>query len=177
MAKLGGLINGQDVAFDTHQAGDSQIVNWKDVHLEKRIHNKRGKARFPILGNQEPSVSGMTDNDLRRVTKEVKKTLRKNESLVKELAITIVDVLKRFSNGEASPKDAREAAKKIAKAFDLNADFLRVVEEYADKKLETFTTIHFNPGEDSLHEIILSKEKITIQKPRRHNSLRRIKPK
>jgi len=176
MAKLGGLINGQDVAFDTHQAGDSQKTNWKKVHLEKRLHNKRGKARFPLLGNEQPSNSGMNDNDFNRVKREVKKALKKNKNLLDELASTIVTQLKRFSSGEASREDARETARRFAGYFDLDHDFLRVVEEYADKQLSSFTTIHYNPAEQTLHEIHQSKEEIVIQKPRRHNSLRRITP-
>ena len=132
MAKLGGLINGQDVAFDTHQAGDGQSTNWEKLHLEKRLHNKRGKARFPLLGKEQPSKSGMDQREFSRVTREVKKVLKKNEDLVIDLAKIIVEQLQRFSSGEATIEDARAAAKKIANVFDLDEEFLRVVEEYSE---------------------------------------------
>jgi hypothetical protein len=35
MAKLNRLMKGQDLAFDTHQAGDRQSVNWLALHMEK----------------------------------------------------------------------------------------------------------------------------------------------
>jgi hypothetical protein len=51
------LIKGQNVTFDTHQAGDSQNVHVKHLHLEKRLHGGRGKARFPLFGDIKPSSS------------------------------------------------------------------------------------------------------------------------
>jgi len=175
--KLGSLINGQDVTFDTHQAGDGQRTNWKNIHLEKRLHGRGGKARFPLLGNEEPSNSGMSDNDFSQVTREVKKILKKDKNLIQNLAKTIVTELERFSNGEATSETAKEAAKRFAEYFDLDTDFLRVVEEYAkNRRLTTITTIHLKPNEQTLHEIHISKKEITIQKPCRHNSLKRIYP-
>lgn len=176
MAKLRGLINGQDVAFDTHQAGDAQNVNWSALHLEKRLHGGRGKARYPLFGNEKESSSGMNQDDFERITREVKKALKKNEQLLKDLAKTIVVELERFSNGEATSKDAREAARNISGYFDLDPNFLRVVEEYSNKHLSSITTIHFNPIEKTLHEIHQTKGEVVIQKPRLHNSLRRIFP-
>lgn len=166
MAKLSDLINGQDVAFDTHQAGDGQKTNWKKVHLEKRLHDSKGKARFPLLGNDLPSNSGMNDKNFSRVTAEVKKSLKKNKGLLKELAATIVAELKRFSSGEATLEHAREAAKKFAGYFDLDIDFRDLVDEYADGHLTSVTTIHYNPEKKMLHEIHQSKDQIVIRKVR-----------
>ena len=168
------LIKEQDVAFDTHQAGDGQSVNWEKLHLEKRLH-KGGKARFPLFGNEKPSSSGMNEDDFSRVKKEVRKALE-NQKIFEALAKRIVDELDRFRNGNATHENAREAAQKIAGYFDLDKNFLRIVEEYADNKLLSFTTIHFNPNELTLHEIHQSGKEIAIQKPRIHNSLKRIYP-
>jgi hypothetical protein len=176
MSKLGGLINGQDVAFDTHQAGDGQSTNWQKVHLEKRLHDNRGKARFPLLGNEKPSSSGMNESDFSRITREVRDTLKKNDALTRSLAETIVDQMRRFSSGEATVEHASLAARAIADAFDLDKEFLRVVQEYAKGRLISFTSIHFNQAQNTLHEIVITKVEIVVQKPRRHNSLRRIDP-
>jgi len=177
MGKLRGLINGQDVSFDTHQAGDKQQINWKNVHLEKRIHNRGGKARFPLLGGEKPSNSGMNDNDFSRVITEVKRILKKDRKLVRELAETIVTQLEKFSSHTATSETAKEAAKRFAEYFDLDSEFLRIVEEYTENRLQSFTSIHFNPVEQTLHEIHQSGKEIRIQKPRRNNSLKRIYPK
>ncbi len=118
----------------------------------------------------------MNERELNRVTKEVKKVLRKNEHLVRNLAETIVEELRRFSSGEATSEDARDAARKIANAFDLNEDFLRVVEEYSKRNLTSFVSIHFNPSQNALQEVLITKTEVAVQKPRRHNSLRRIDP-
>lgn len=176
MAKLGSLINGQDVTFDTHQAGDGQPVRLGDIHLEKRLHNSGGKARFPLLGNEEPSNSGMNDKDFNRVVNEVKKVLKKNKQVEKNLAETIVAQLNRFNDKKVTSETAKEAAKRLASYFDLETDFLRIVEEYSKNSLLSFTTIHFNPTKQTLQEIHQSKKEIIIQKPRRHNSLQRIHP-
>lgn len=176
MAKLGGLINGQDVAFDTHQAGDGQSTNWQKLHLEKRLHDNRGKARFPLLGKEKPSSSGMNERDFGRVTREVRNTLKKNDASTRSLAETIVDQLRRFSSGEATVEHASMAAQTIADAFGLEREFLRVVQEYAEGRLLSFTSIHFNQAQNALQEIVITKAEIAVQKPRRQNSLRRIDP-
>jgi hypothetical protein len=102
MAKFGGLITGQDIAFDTHQQGDSQPVRLKDLHLEKRLH-AGGKIRFPLFGNEPPSSSRkVSPETFDRVTKEVTKTLHKDDSLTEELGQLIVKQLVRFSSGDIS---------------------------------------------------------------------------
>lgn len=176
MAKLGGLINGQDVAFDTHQAGDGQGINWKHLHLEKRLHKGGAKARFPLFGEEPPSSRGMNERELNRVSTEIRSALKNNRDLVEDLAETIAEQLRRFSSGEAEIHHARQAAQRIAGAFDLNESFLRAVEEYYEGKIFSFTSIHFNPAQNSLHEIVITGAGIAVQKPRRHNSLRRIDP-
>ncbi len=164
MGKLNGLINGQDVAFDTHQSGDGQETNWENVHLEKRLHGKRGKARYPLLGDEEPSNSGMNDRDFSRVTREVKRELKKNSNLLNELAETIVNELERFSNGTATIRHAREAAQKVSDYFDLMPEFLEKVERTAQNKLTSYTSIYKNQKLKTLHAVFISKEKIRIYK-------------
>lgn len=165
MAKLGGLINGQDLAFDTHQGGDGQESKWQKVHLEKRLHNRRGKVRFPLLGDEKPSNSGMSQKDFERVTVEVKNALKKNEDLLNELASTIVEQLKRFSSGKATIIDAEVAAKRFAEYFNLDTEFVKKVATYArNKNLQALSTIHYNAEEKTFHEIKQSKSAITIKK-------------
>ena len=160
------IIKGQDVAFDTHQAGDSQNVHVEHLHLEKRLHGGRGKARFPLFGDIKPSSSRrMSATVLNDVTNEVSKALRKDETLTKELAQTIVNVLKRFRNGNANAnrdihEEAREAAKRIASYFDLDDEFLMVVENYSKGTLICFMTIHFNQEDGTLHEIAQSADSV-----------------
>ena len=84
MATLKKLIEGQNVCFDTHQSGDSQSVNWNQLHLEKRIHKDKGggKIRFPLIGDYKPSWSSrISEERYEEVCREVKRALSKNEQL------------------------------------------------------------------------------------------------
>ena len=75
MANLKKLIHGQDVRFDTHQAGDAQPTNWHHVHLEKVLH-EGGKIRFPLAGDFQPSWSSrVNDVQYERVKREVAREL------------------------------------------------------------------------------------------------------
>ena len=165
MAKLRKLINGQDISFDTHQAGDGQGVHWKNVHLEKRIHNKRGKVRFPLLSQERPSNSGMNEKDFRKVSSEVKKELRKNSGLVDDLVDTVVEQIDRFSDGEATEDDAKMAAKKLASYFDLDDKIISTLStKYKKKKTLRFSSLHNNPVRPGFIEIEQSSEKIHVRK-------------
>jgi hypothetical protein len=90
MAKLGGLISCQDVAFDTHQAGRGQETCWRSLHVEKRLQGGCGKARFPLFGGASSTrPARMRAGDLDRVATEVRRALRKDEILNKKGAQTI----------------------------------------------------------------------------------------
>jgi hypothetical protein len=178
------LINGQDVSFDTHQAGDSQEAHLKDLHLEKRLH-KGGKARFPLFGDGKPSHSGKMNKDtLEIVTKEVKKALKKNERLTNDLAETIVNTLNRYRGRrtineiDEFEKLASEAAKKIAGYFGLDDKFLRKVTDYGkyggDGRLVSFMTVHLNPDKGTIHEIYQDKDSVEIRKARRNYPLNKL---
>lgn len=162
--KLARLIDGQDLAFDTHQSGDGQAVHWEDIHMEKRMHGKRGKARFPLAGHAEPSKSStMSDSTFRKISKEVRSVLKKNRELVRDLASTIALELFRFSSGKASEKDARKAAKKLAGYFDLDTEFEQLVVDYTNKQiLAAVTTIHRSPSGQP-YKIIQSATKVEVR--------------
>jgi hypothetical protein len=165
MGILGSLINGQDVTFDTHQAGDGQPTRWHNVHLEKRLHDGGGKIRYPFLDGTNPSTTGkVTPAQLKKVNKEVRSALKKSGALTDALAQKVVEVLGRFSNGEATPENAREAARTIAGYFDLDEGFVRVVEDYADNRLAFVRTIHFNKSLKTYHQIRQSSEAIEIKR-------------
>lgn len=167
MAKLGRLISGQDISFDTHQAGDGQEVNWRNVHLEKSVHNERGKAKFPLLSNERPSNKGMNDDVYAKVTKEVKRELKKNKVLVDELAETVADVIKRFSQGKATEEDGMTAAKKLAGYFDLDDKIVSSLSnEFKDPEDMDFSTIHrHHKRKYGYIEIKQSSKKVDIRKP------------
>jgi hypothetical protein len=167
MGKLGSLITGQDVTFDTHQAGDGQPTRWRNVHLEKRLHDGGGKIRYPLLDGTNPSATRKVSKEqLVKVNSEVKKALMKDKTLTDALAQKVVEVLGRFSGGTATSENAREAAKSLARYFDLDEDFVRVVEDYADDRLAFVRTIHFNPLSNTYHQIKQSSESIQIKKLR-----------
>ena len=177
MSKLKRLINGQDIAFDTHQAGDGRGVRLADLHLEKRLHNRKGKIRYPLFGEGGPTYSDrVSEATERRVTKEVRDALKGNSELQRQLAETILDALKRFSDGRASVETAKAAAKKIARQFGLDESFLRVVEDYSGTQLLSLRTVHFNREEGSLHEIFQSRDTIEVRKARRNLPLKTIDP-
>lgn len=167
MATLKRLINGQDVTFDTHQAGDGQSVNWRAVHLEKKPHNKRGKIRFPLVGDEEPSSSGgMNPRDEERIKREVKNELKRNPELVKQLAETVVDSLRRFSQGQATTEDVKNAAKKLARYFELDENFITYSERYAREHFVSATSIHVSLETGHIHKIEQSAEQVTIRRVR-----------
>jgi hypothetical protein len=177
MAKLKRLINGQDIAFDTHQAGDGRPVRLADLHLEKRLHHGKGKIRYALFGQEEPTSSKrVSKRTEERVTKEVRDALYKNSELKRQLAEAILDALKRFSDGRASVETAKAAAKSIARQFGLDESFLRVVEDYSDTQLLSLRTVHFNLETGSLHEIFQSRDTIEVRKARRNLPLKTIDP-
>lgn len=172
MATLRRLIQGQDVRFDTHQAGDGQETRWRSVHLEKRRHGRRGKVRYPLFDGKPSNSKSVSDEDFRRITREVREALGSDDVLKQSLAEQIVDVLDRFSSGQATSEDARAAAMKIAGWFDLDEDFVTAIEVYARQRLRALSTIHFLTGTRSLYEISLSADRIAIRRVRNHLSLR-----
>lgn len=163
MAGLRKLIKDQKLSFDTHQAGDGQIVKWRSVHLEKRHNNKRGKIRVPLLSDERPTNGGMRDADFRKISSEVRKELRKNRGLVGELAKTVVDVIDRFSGGDASVEDCVLAAKKLADFFGLSPETRRSIEKDAlNGRLKKYTSIHRNPANEEFVVIEQSGEVVII---------------
>lgn len=156
MAKLNRLIKGQDLVFDTHQAGDSQSVNWKDLHMEKRLHGKRGKLKFPLLGGQEPTKpKNMNNEDYKSTIREVKKALKKNPQLVADLAETITDEMRRFIAQEVTIDQAREAANKIASAFDLDEYFIETVESKLENLIK-YSSYHLDNKDGLAYQVSIS---------------------
>ncbi|MGF1873728.1 hypothetical protein L4D77_00085 [Photobacterium frigidiphilum] len=165
MANLKRLISGQNISFDTHQAGDGQNVNWRNVHLEKSVHGERGKAKFPLLSNELPSNKGMNQKVYARVTKEVKRELKRNGQLVDDLVDTVADVIKRFSQGTATVSDGLIAAEKLAGYFDLDNKIISSLpNEFKDPKDMTFSTIHTPNDGDGYIEIKQSSERVDVRK-------------
>jgi len=163
MSKLGGLINGQDIAFDTHQAGD-QNIRWQDLHLEKRLH-KGGKIRYPMFGNRVPSKSQRVNDDtIRRVTREVQKALSKNPIITEKLAQTIAGVLQRFTNYTATLASVTEAARKISSYFDLGEPFVESVIINSNKIMTEFTSRHRMPDLNEDRLMRFSKNEVVIEK-------------
>lgn len=166
MAKLGRLIQGQDVTFDTHQAGDGQEINWRSLHLEKRLH-KGGKIRFHLFGDAETSYSDrVSEKDLGRVVREVRDTLHKNEKLTVQLAETIVAQVLRFRRGAVTTENALEAARNIAKAFDLGEAFVGLAEIAANARIARFSTIHPGKRPGTVIEIVQDAQQVSVQRPR-----------
>lgn len=177
MTTLKRLIKGQDVAFDTHQAGDTQEVHWRELHLEKRMHGGKGKARFPFFDHAKPSSSNrMSEDVLHRVTIEVRRALSNDPDLTQKLGETIVDSLERFSQGTATVDDGKAAAQQLAKIFGLKEEFLRVVEDYAKGRLIALKTLHADPDTKNIQEIYQSKTSVEIRRARRNYSLNNINP-
>jgi hypothetical protein len=166
MAKFGRLIQGQDVAFDTHQSGDGQRINWEELHLEKRLH-KGGKIRFPFFQPRQPSWSErVSERDYERVVREVQKTLSKDPKLREQLAQVIVDQLARFREGDVTIETAQEAARTIASIFDLGEDFIATATVQADGHISRFATLHAGKRPGTVMEIVQSRDRIEIQRPK-----------
>jgi hypothetical protein len=166
MAKLNRLIKGQDLAFDTHQAGDGQSVHWPALHMEKRLHGGRGKLKFPLVGGFLPSKpKRMSDDDYFSILKEVTKALKKNDRLVRELVDTVIGELNRWSNGDATVGTAIEAANKIAKYFALGESLDQVVAERLGV-ISSVKTIHRDEKDKLLYEVIQSKKSVVVQAAR-----------
>lgn len=166
MAKLNRLIKGQDVVFDTHQAGDGQNINLSALHMEKRLHGGRGKLRFPLLGGSNPSKpEKMSKADYNSIIQEVTRALKKNDRLVRELAETVIDELNRWGSGQATVGNAVEAANKIAGYFALGESF----EKSVAKKLggiSSVKTLHKDAKDRLLYEVIQSATEVVVQTAR-----------
>lgn len=143
MPKLKRLIDGQDIAFDTHQAGDGQEMNVEALHMEKRLH-EGGKLKFPLFGDMNnPEASGNVNGRTKvKIINEVKSVLKKDTALTKELAQTVFDELERFSNGEATESDAKETAINIARYFDLDDTFINMASGFKGDTLTSLKTWH-----------------------------------
>ena len=166
MSALRSLIQGQDVSFDTHQAG-AQNVNWKDLHLEKHLH-RGGKIRYPMFGNHKPTTKGVSDDVYQSVTNEVRHALKKDTRLTDALAHTIADQLQRFRSNQASEMEAREAARKIAEYFGLKKEFVDSVARYSNIYLKEFVSIHRSVETEDLKEIRLSSKGVVIREARQY---------
>ena len=165
MSKLGGLIQGQDLAFDTHESGVRE-VHWEQLHLEKRLH-EGGKARYHLFGGREASSSGINQDRLDRVTREVRRALGKNPKLTQDLARLIAAEINRWSRGEATLEHAQEAARKIAGYFDLDERFVESVARFSKERLVQFVSQHKSLLEPSrLIEIRQSPKGIVIRSAR-----------
>lgn len=179
MANLKRLINGQNLRFDTHQAGDAQATKWQHVHLEKILH-QGGSVKFPLVGDFQPTVSSRIGRDqLESVLREVRHELRKDPKLVQAMAESVVYALSRFSSGAATIEDAKLAAKKFAKYFGLDENFVRTVEDYMGQRLHKFTSYHRNPDSIFLEEISFTDRRVEIRKSKRqyrpHTDSRRLR--
>lgn len=166
MAKLNRLIKGQDLKFDTHQAGDAQSVNWPALHMEKQLHGGRGKIKFPLLGGFLPSKpKRMSDDDYFSILKEVAKALKKNDRLVHALVDTVLGELNRWSSGDATIGNAIEAANKIAKYFNLGESLDHVVSEKLGV-IASIKTLHRDEKDKLLYEIFQSDKSVVVQAAR-----------
>jgi hypothetical protein len=174
MAKLNRLIKGQDLAFDTHQAGDGQPVNWKDLHMEKRLHGGRGKLRFPLFGGQNPKKPrNMNSEDYESTIREVKAALKKNADLVEKLSETITEKMKKFSSQDVTAEQVREAANKIASAFDLDESFIEnVVSKFG--RLTEYSSYHLDKKDFLLYQVSISSKATEVKAARlRLNKMKR----
>lgn len=169
MATLKRLINGQNITFDTHQAGDGQAVNWRAVHLEKRMHGRAGKIRFPLFGNERGwNAVGMSPEYVERVVAEVTRALQNDKQLAEELAKVVAKTIARFSSGKATTADAKTAARTLAEIFDLDEDFVTYSERFANKNLVSASTIHVSRETGNVHELYQDGKKVRITKVRDH---------
>jgi hypothetical protein len=166
VASLKRLIQGQDVAFDTHQAGDSQVVKADDLHLEKRMHRGGGKVRFPLFGDRQPSRSErVSDKDFARIVREVHKALSKKPQLQSQLAEVVVEQINRFRGGQITTEQCMEGARKLADIFDLGEPFLVQVRMNIDLLLLEVATLHAGISKGAVVEIVQSRYRIEIQRP------------
>ncbi len=145
------LINGQDISFDTHQAGDGQEINYKSLHMDKKQHGRGGvRVKFAFFASEkELSIENLckkakSQDQCKKVVNEIKKVLKKNPDKKIELAKIIVTQLIKFSNKEASLEEATTVAKNIASIFNLSTDFTdKVIAIYDNNlNLEKATTYH-----------------------------------
>lgn len=163
MAKLNHLIKGQDVSFDTHQAGDGQEIHWQELHLEKTIHGGLGAIKFPLFGAREPKLpEGMTKARFNSVRSEVKRALKKNERLVRDLAETIADQMNRYSSGRAGESYAEEVARKVANSFDLDEEFIVIARNHIANRLSSYVTLHVDRADGFLYEIRQSRRGVSV---------------
>lgn len=91
------LIKNQNIKFDTHQAGDGQVVNQKALHLEKILHQPKGtKIKFHFFNAipLEKQNSTIDKTLLNRIKQEVSQALKKDIEKQNSLGKLILDTLR-----------------------------------------------------------------------------------
>jgi len=144
------LIDNQTIDFDTHQAGSGEEILIDGLHMHKRINGKRGKGVsviFPLYGKSEIVFRPRTTkNKLRQqILNEIKNVLKKNHEKRDEFVMTIIDEIKRYSNGLPEEKkidNIKKGASKIAKIFSKNDEVKNEIMQIVKKRIKFIITSH-----------------------------------
>lgn len=162
MAVMKRLIQGQDLAFDTHQSGDGQPLKIGGLHMEKRLH-RGGKIRFSFFTGEVTSSSNVSAERQDAVVREVRRELRRNPGLQKSLSRTIVDQLIRFSGGNCTVDQCVLAANSIALAFGLGESLSQRVAIDAQGRVVECSTFHLAERPGVVKEIVQRARSVVVQ--------------
>jgi len=171
------LINNQRVKFDSHDAGSGQAKRWGDgIHMHKYFLTGRRRKitiKIPIDSNAPIEFGRNYNNDpeISQIRNEIRRALRPGntrQGFIKK----IVNTIETWLGDEVTERIVRNAARQIAKEFDLKQDFEKEVISYASNKhIINYTSFHFENRGRRLYRISQGKGYVAVGSA--HNPSRR----
>lgn len=142
------IIQDQTIGFDTHQAGDGQLIKISELHMHKRMNSKKFRGvdiRIPLDPNKEIIYTGNNSQDAERIISEIKRVFKKDPAKVTEMAKYIAYTISRYS-ANMSPEDSEtfldNSASAIAKHFDLDGKIADRMTSEINKHISSYITSH-----------------------------------
>lgn len=160
------IIQNQTISFDTHQAGDGRKINREDLHMHKRMNDKKFKGvniKIPLDPDRPIDYSGNNSADAQEIISEIKSVFKKKPAKVKEMAKYIANRISRYSQDmdvEDSKMFLEKSAKAIAKHFDLNPK----IEDKIIKEISNYLSYYVSYHEDEDGKLFYIKQDVKLKK-------------
>ncbi|MES2654405.1 MAG: hypothetical protein V4620_02395 [Bacteroidota bacterium] len=142
------IIQNQTIGFDTHQAGDGQVIKVDELHMHKRMNEGKYRGvdiRIPLDPNKEIIYTGNNSRDAERIISEIKRVFKKDSSKVTEMAKYVANTISRYATdmlAEESKAFLDNSASSIAKHFDLEGKIANRMTREINKHISFYITSH-----------------------------------
>lgn len=144
------IIQDQTIGFDTHQAGDGRKIEIDELHMHKRMNNKKFRGvdiKIPLDPNKPIVYTGNNSKNAQNIITEIKKVFKKDPGKVREMAKYIANRISRYSsdmNANDSKKFLDESASAIAKHFDLDEKIADKMTQEIHNHISFYITSHYD---------------------------------